>query len=584
MVEQGSESRFEDLTNGLARVDSQFLKTQDLSMEAMNAEIVQLRIRNEEECKKWWENSFAGYQERKQQQQQQGGGGESNNNSSSYKLFLEELIKLKCVMDNDNVSLQSTVTGKIACTYRLKINTVSLFADFIQEEKEKDDISTTCVNEKLRTILTKICFAKEFESLTIRRDQKTQLNNIAWSLGRFKFSKSNYRVKSFSDKTFQLVQGVLNNVTFADTMLRQEVHFVMERIPRMTRALLKMMIDSKNLAAIFCALLVRTLQTKSWEDDIFNQLDGVGAKTLERLKELNVLNSLDQILAKPGQTSGLLAPKAIAHVKSIVSQRKTCLVYLDGTNALIVKLVEGNHGMEKKQEESGNGKKKNDQENGYWLGVVAKNGLIGWSDSGCLAIPINGNEVKHFEVWGIHKKLIGIDFRFNYSFNSGGGLKLMNNFNENYQVWKTSPFSYLSSSTSLFHKSEEVSLFVNNKEEEEEKITTSSHFNSKNNNNKNVSSSSLNNPNVWVKPKKPSSTLVNSNVDYTSNIQVRSSNYAFDAVPTFEVSAGMEKKQPPPPVFYVNNENNNNSTSAGFTGEENDESENENWSSKIAFL
>jgi len=58
-----------------------------------------------------------------------------------------------------------------------------------------------------------------------------------------------------------------------------------------------MLVEATSARALECACVQRSLERKAWENDCIGQLDGVGAKTREKLVELGIA-ALEDLLRR----------------------------------------------------------------------------------------------------------------------------------------------------------------------------------------------------------------------------------------------------------------------------------------------
>ena len=282
MTRQGEETRIEDMILGNVRIDS---KLENIFREMLNTEIVLRTVRSITDAVRWIKATYYF------QVMREVSSGQASDEKIKARAVadLYELEDAGCIKYSDNgVGVEATKMGTVMMRHSILLSTMAAFS------KISSDAG-------MRKCLEVVCNAREFGEVIVRRKQKKWLNDVNWSLGRFKNKKGKERVQTSSQKIFQLCQALFGRINPPDPTLRIEMQHIGKVGVKVSTAMLHYFLEVKvtnspnnSFLAPIVARLLRCFTAKCWEDDHLSQLKGVGPVMAKRLRDAG-LHSIQQL-------------------------------------------------------------------------------------------------------------------------------------------------------------------------------------------------------------------------------------------------------------------------------------------------
>ena len=208
---------------------------------------------------------------------------------------LQELEDAGCLQwADDCVGVSATKMGTVMMRHSILLSTMSVFRKIPAEAG-------------MRQCLEAVCGAGEFGDMVVRRKQKKWLNEVNWTLGRFKNKNGKERIQTSAQKIFQLCQALFGRINPPDPTLRMEMQQVSKVGSKVCTAMVHFFLGvrladsptnsfpvSNSFLAPIAARLLRCFTARCWEDDQLSQLKGVGPVLSKKLRDAG-FHSINQL-------------------------------------------------------------------------------------------------------------------------------------------------------------------------------------------------------------------------------------------------------------------------------------------------
>ena len=357
-----TKQRYQNLISGQENVESTLLNS---LASHLNSEIVVGSIKNSQDADHWLKSTFLFCRIISNPQHYSIPSGLIQ---SKIEQHLQQIVQnalkdlrnhefIKTNSDHQFIPLDS---GICMSQFYIEFETMKKF-----KELDKENVS-------LEEIILLLSNASEFQQITLRRSEKTVLNQLHQSV-RFqleaqgKKKKKLQLIKTNNDKIFILVQSILGDLEIKDWALKQEAAMVLIGLSRILKGLISYLMNKKRRTALVNTILLnQSIQQKIWFDSIHvcRQIDKIGIKfsrvladngitSLEKLEQCNprkieeilnrnipfgiqVQNSLTKIWPKHSLDAKMVDKKLEVHVKAQTPIPKTNTKFSPGNYSTLI--------------------------------------------------------------------------------------------------------------------------------------------------------------------------------------------------------------------------------------------------------